>query len=215
MSKNQDKNTDTRKDPTTAPDVVNNLESICFDIATEYINNLDDPSEIKENNGLFVDMLKDIYDKYLIYILDNNKGVNNRYDYMLLDKIFKIYTKLVYRYKKNSRPNILEFTVFTRINRQTLYNAIYNNTRKLTDTDIQIIKTWFTECENSLINGNSVFEIFLLKSQYRYNDNLSAIPIEDQARTLSAGDLPNLGPQKTAIIDKQTENQTTQNTENP
>ena len=197
-----------KNDMIKAPDVVDNLESMCLDIAQEYINNLEDPAEIKEKNGLFVDMLKYIYDTYLIYILDNNKGVNNRYDYKVLDKIFKIYTRLVYRYKKNNRPNILEFTVFIRINRQSLYNAVYNNTQKLTNDDIQIVKTWFTECENSLVNGSSVFEIFLLKSQYRYNDNLSPIPLENQAPALAVNELPDLSTCQSVISDNQTPNNT-------
>lgn len=186
------------QDPGQVPEVVDKIEATCFEIAQEYINTLDDPEEMKENNGLFVDMLKDIYKKYLVYILDNNKGVNNRYDYQLLDKIFDVYTSLCYKLKKNKRPNILEFTIFTHINRQTLYNAVYNNTKKLTPIDIQSIKRWFTECENSLINGSGVFEIFLLKSQYRYNDNLAPLPVSDQQTPLSVGELPDLGVAKIA-----------------
>ena len=186
------------------PEVIDKLEARCLELATEYINELEDPEDMKTNNGLFVDMLKDIYNKYLIDVLQNNHDVNNRYDYKTLDKIFNIYTKLVYRYKQNKRPNILEFTIFTHINRQTLYNAVYNHTQKLTNMDIQMVKRWFTECENCLVNGNSVFEIFLLKSQYRYNDNMQAIPIESQGHIMSAAELPNLGID-TAIIDNNTQ----------
>ena len=197
MSKPENKKTsEPEKEPT--PEVINELEYNCFEIANDYINALEDPAEIRENNGLFVDMLKDIYNKYLKYILNNNKGVNNRYDYKQLDHIFDVYTRLVYKIKQNKRPNILEFTIFTHINRQSLYNAVYNNTKKLTDDDIQMVKRWFTECENSLVNGSSVFEIFLLKSQYRYNDNMAPIPIESQGPALSVNELPDLG---TAIID--------------
>ena len=181
-----------------APEVVDKIESTCFEIAREYINTLDDPEEIKDNNGLFVDMLKDIYKKYLVYVLGNDKGYNNRYDYQLLDKLFDIYTRLCYRLKKNKRPNMLEFTIFTHTSRQILYNAVYNQTKKLTPKDIQCVKRWFTECENSLVNGSGVFEIFLLKSQYRYNDNLAPLPVSDQTTPLSVGELPDLGLQKIA-----------------
>ena len=182
------------KNPDLMPksDIVDNLQVTCFEIARDYISQLEDPQEIKENNGLFVDMLKEIYNQHLKYILDNNNGVNNRYDYKILDKIFNIYTKLCYTYKQNKRPNILEFTLFSNISRQSLYNAFYGNTRKLSDNDLQMVKKWFTECENCLVNGSSVFDIFLLKSQYRYNDNLSPIPIESQGSPLSVSDLPDL-----------------------
>ena len=53
MAKNQEPKT---ADP--APDVVDNIESRCLELAREYINTLDDPEEIKSNNGLFVGMLK-------------------------------------------------------------------------------------------------------------------------------------------------------------
>ena len=43
-----------------------------------------------------------------------------------------------------------------------------------------------------------MFEIFLLKSQYRYNDNLAPVPIESQGAVLSAGELPDLKQLKIA-----------------
>ena len=68
---------------------------------------------------------------------------------------------------------------------------------------ISMVKKWYTECENQLTNGSSVFEIFLLKSQYRYNDNLSPVPIESQGAVLSVGELPELGQRKIAKKDKE------------
>lgn len=65
-------------------------------------------------------------------------------------------------------------------------------TKKLTSDDIEMVKRWSKECENQLTNGSSVFEIFLLKSQYRYNDNLAPVPIESQGPALSVGELPDL-----------------------
>lgn len=173
------------------PEVVDRLETDILDICNIYINNLDNPEEIYQNNGLFVDMLKYIYRVYLGDILNNktyNAGV--RYDYSLLNKIFNIYTSLVYRYKQNKRPSILEYALFVNIERHVLYNIANGITKKATPDDIHNVKSWFLECENQLTNGSSVFEIFLLKSQYRYNDNLAPVPIESQGPALSANELP-------------------------
>lgn len=181
-----------------APDVVDALETDINDMAMEYIRNLDDPNEIKENNGLFVDMLKYIYKNYLGAVIGNKNDTYIHYNYDLLDNIFNIYTSLVYRYKQNKRCSILEFSLFTHIDRHTLYNAAVGNTKKLTAREISNVKRWFLECENQLTNGGSVFEIFLLKSQYRYNDNLSPVPIESQGPALIASELPDLSIQKIA-----------------
>lgn len=174
-------------------EVVNTMKYRCLDIAQEYINNLDDPKEIKSNDGLFVDMIKTIYDQYIADIL-NNRVVSNgsRYDYILLDSIFKIYCSLVYKYKHNKRASILEFSIFTNIDSDTLYNAIHGKTRKLTNIELSIVKKWVKECENTLTNGGSVFEIFLLKSQYRYNDNLAPLPVQDTAPVMTFEELPAL-----------------------
>lgn len=191
-------------DPATGPDVVDIIRENCFEIATEYINDLEDPEEIKTNNGLFVDMIKHIYKSYLGDIIGNNKNNSHgyRYDYNLLDNIFYIYTSLVYKYKYNKRPSILEFTLFINCNRQTLYNVINGFTKNVTPEIIDKVKRWYTECENQLTNGGSVFEIFLLKSQYRYNDNLAPVPIENQGGIISAGELPDLSQAKIAKNDK-------------
>ena len=116
----------------------------------------------------------------------------------ILNKIFYIYTSLVYKYKQNKRPSILEFTLFVNINRQTIYNVLNGANKNVTPETIDNVKKWFTECENMLANGSSVFEIFLLKSQYRYNDNLAPIPIESQGPALIASELPDLSIQKIA-----------------
>lgn len=188
-----------------APEIVDGLEMAVNEIALEYINNLDDPSEIKDNNGLFVDMLKYIYKNYLGDIIGNKNNTYIHYNYDLLDKIFNIYTSLVYKYKQNKRCSILEFSLFTHVERNTLYNAANGMTKKLTPREIGNVKRWYQECENQLTNGGSVFEIFLLKSQYRYNDNLAPIPIENQGPALIASELPDLGQQKIAKKDNETE----------
>lgn len=192
-----------------AADVVDNLAATCNEIALEYINGLDDPDEIKQNNGLFVGMLKYIYDQYLGVIIGNKDNTYIQYDYYLLDKIFKIYSNLVYQYKQNKRCSILEFSLFVSMDRTTLYNAAYGLTKKLTAQETQLVKKWYSECENTLTNGNGVFEIFLLKSQYRYNDNLAPIPIQDQGPALAVNELPDLGTDKPALSDSKTDRKKT------
>lgn len=201
------------------PEVVDNMRTRVQEVVQEYISQLDDPEEIKKNNGLFVDMLKYIYNNYLVDILQNTNKDGNRYDFMLLDKVFSLYTSLVYQYKQNKRCSILEFTIFTRINHNTLYNALYHHTKKLTSQEVENVKRWFTECENSLTNGSSVFEIFLLKSQYRYNDNLAPIPISDQGQVMRVDELPDLGNRETLEThperDFETPSGSLKRTENP
>lgn len=194
--KTQEKTPARDRETLPAPDVVNDLEFNCYEIAQNYINSLDDPGEIKDNNGLFVGMLKEIYNKYLVYVLANNNGVNNRYDFNILDRIFNIYTSLVYKYKQNKRATILEFSIFANVSRDTLYNAALGNTKKLSHIETNMVKKWFTECENTLTNNSSVFDMFLLKSHpvYRYNDNLAPVPISDQGSILALNELPDLGP---------------------
>ena len=87
------------------------------------------------------------------------------------------------------------------MDRQTLYNVLHGATKNVTPGTVGMIKSWFTECENQLTNGSSVFEIFLLKSQYRYNDNLSPIPIESQGPALGINELPDLNIAKIAKKD--------------
>jgi hypothetical protein len=200
---NQGREKDNKKTPDIMPapdvDVVDVIEYNINELVNQYIDTLNDPEEIYQNNGLFVDMLKYIYKVYLGDILNNktyNAGV--RYDYSLLNKIFNIYTSLVYRYKQNKRPSILEYSLFVNIERHVLYNIANGITKKATPDDVHNVKSWFLECENQLTNGSSVFEIFLLKSQYRYNDNLAPIPIESQGPALSAGELPDLSIAKIA-----------------
>lgn len=173
--------------------VVNKLEADIAELVEQYIQTLDDPAELKENNGLFVDMLKYIYKHYIRFILDNdtNKGAN-RYDYKLLDDLFNIYTELVYKYKKNKRPLISEYCLFIHISDDTLYNIRYSRNDKVTQADRDNVKRWYMECQNALKNGGSVFEIFLLKACYGLNDNLAAIPIEAQGQALSINQLPDL-----------------------
>ena len=173
-------------------DVISVIESNIYELVDKYINELSDPEELKDNNGLFVDMLKYIYRYYVSILLDNNDKYNNRYDYSLLNKLFNIYTQLVYRYKKNKQPYINEFCIFLNIDRSILYSIRNGSIKKASSTDISNVKRWFAECEQSLLNTDTVGSIFRLKSMFNYNDNLAPVPIEMQNQTLTANQLPDL-----------------------
>ena len=176
-------------------EVVDNLENNINELCEKYINELNDPEDIYNNNGLFVGMLKYIYRYYLSSVLNNNNSNGNRYNYDLLDKLFYIYTRLVYKYKKNKQPYIIEFTLFVNVGRETLYNIRYGNTKKASDEIIQKVKKWFSECEMGLLNTDTVGSIFRLKSMYGYNDNLAPVPLELQSPVLNAAQLPKLTPE--------------------
>lgn len=201
MSENENQVEKIQPDPA---DIEDTLQVNVMEIVKEYIDKLENPEEIYNNNGLFVDMLKYIYMHYLGDVIGNkHSSYNFKYDYELLNKIFYIYTHLVYTYKQNKRPSILEFSLFVQMDRTSIYNTANGYNKTLTPDVVNMVKKWYTECENQLTNGGSVFEIFLLKSQYRYNDNLAPIPIENQGATLAVNELPDLGIQKIAKTDNQ------------
>lgn len=193
-------NTKTKKEQTATvkssapdPEVLTDIEININDLIEKYINSLNDPEEIYNNNGSFVGMLKYIYKYYLSILLGNkNRVPANGYDYILLDDLFNIYTDLVYRYKKNKQPNIIEYCLFTNIDRTMLYRIRQGEVKKATFSDIHNVKRWFSECENSLLNNDSVSSIFKLKAMFNYNDNLAPVPIELQSQALSINQLPDL-----------------------
>lgn len=175
------------------PDILSEIEINIYDLVDRYINSLDDPEMLKDNNGIFVDMLKYIYRYYVKYLLGNTDDKEIfRYDYKLLNELFYIYTKLVYLYKKNKQPYINEFCIFVNIDRTMLYRIRQGQVKKATATDIFNVKKWFEECEQALLNTDTVGSIFRLKSMFNYNDNLAPVPIELQTQVLSAAQLPKL-----------------------
>lgn len=198
---NQDTNTDTSTVRPSEPatdrkidaDVVSDIESHVQELVEKYISELDHPEDIYDNNGLFVDMLKYIYRYYVIVLLNNGEYKDVlRYDYKVLNDLFSIYTSLVYRYKKNKQPYINEFCIFVNIDRTMLYRIRQGDIKKATSTDISNVKRWFQECEQGLLNTDSIGSIFRLKSMFNYNDNLAPVPIEMQNQVLNANQLPDL-----------------------
>lgn len=186
MGKQADKKTES--DTGSNTDVINELEYNINELVDRYINELGDIEQLKDNNGLFVDMLKYIYRYYVQSLL----GDITRYDYKLLNDLFNIYTSLVYRYKKNKQPYINEFCIFVNIDRTMLFRIRQGDIKKATPDDIHNVKRWFQECEQGLLNTDTVGSIFRLKSMFNYNDNLAPVPIELQNQTLTANQLPDL-----------------------
>lgn len=166
-------------------------ENEIYILCDEYIAGLRDPDEIYSNKRLVTEMCKYIYKHYVSNVLNNKYSNGNRYnDFILLDKLWDIFTSIVHKYNTNS--SILLFTCFSGISRETINTWKNNHDRQLTQQQSDIVKKWFKESELDLVSGGSVFDIFMLKSNFNYNDNLQAIPLESQGRTATIESLPTL-----------------------
>ena len=178
--------------------------------------------EIKKTRQFFPMLIQYLYKNVIGDLLGNKDRTrpNILYpDIDLLDNLFWIYIDLVNHYKFNNRPSVLEFSILTGINRDTFYNwingvnedTIYNNnsivdrldnktettqaggylTRRRSDT----VKKWVEVCEQALIDGNgdTIKEIFLLKSKYKYRESDNTIEINHNIKPLISADvLPSL-----------------------
>lgn len=215
MKKNPEKTTEKNPAPVPVlndqaaadPEVLTDMEYHIYSLVNDYINTLEDPEKIYNNNGLFIDMLKYIYRYYIQFILHNNNTDKHIYNYNILNDLFNIYTHLVYNYKKNNQPYINEYCIFINIDRTILYRIREGDVLKATEADIRNVKRWFAECEQAQLNGSGVAEIFKLKSIYRYNDNLAPLPVEYQTTGLSVAELPKLGQKgsENLLIDQKKE----------
>lgn len=164
-------------------------------LADEYINSLDNPDSIYNNNTLFNGMIKYISLNYFKH---------NPIDYAdieYIDSIWDIYTSLCYKY--NKYPTIIEFSLLININRETVTSWKNENTRnykyytkngeeikdiagwklnhpgedyrqELSTSHSNTVKKWLAECENNLFRGaaegNKVGCIFALKANYGYTE---------------------------------------------
>lgn len=146
----------------------------------EFINTLHDPDDIYTNKRLVSDLLRYLYNNCIVNLLNNTHKNGNRYDILLLDKLFYICCDIVHRY--NSNINIILFSCFINVNRETISNWKNNNNRELTTQELDIVKKWFDMCELDLVQGSSVFDIFMLKSNFNYNDNIAVRPDENIQR---------------------------------
>jgi len=113
---------------------------------------------------------------------------------------------LVYKYKWNNKPFIVEFSNLTGINKDTFYNWLngidYNNNlgggnsagEYLTPERSAIVQKWINTCEQALLNGSdTIRDIFILKAKHNYRDNNNDINITvNHKQVISADDLPDL-----------------------
>lgn len=198
---------------------INNIYSYIDDfIDAEYKGFTDE--ELKKDKGFFPRLIQYLYNSYIGDLLNNKTKVRNKImydDLELLDNLFFLYIDLVYKYKYNNRPSLLEYSIFININYDTLMdwkkgkedsyiyntnNGLVNNKGKedkrryVTLDYCDKVKKWSRICEQSLIDGSGemVKEIFLLKALYNYQDSNSTVTlnIEDNRPLLSADVLPAL-----------------------
>lgn len=178
-------------------------------IADEYINTLDNPDDIYNNNTLFNGLIKYIYNNYFKYNSIDYADIEH------IDSIWDIYTSLCYKY--NKYPTIIEFCLMINISRDTIWDWKKENTRryiyytkdgerikdiagwKLNHPDEEYrqepshshsdtVKKWLAECENNLFRGaaegNKVGCIFVLKANYGYTET-APIPAQNPHQVAS------------------------------
>lgn len=146
-----------------------------LELADKYINSLEDPQTIQGNNkGTFVGMLKYIYNNYFKYNSLDYADIQN------IDNVWDIYTTLCYKY--NKRPTILNFSILTGINMDTIncWKNKYTRQYKYYTLDgaeiknlpawkaahrgeeykqepsanhAETVKKWLRECEAALYDG--------------------------------------------------------------
>lgn len=186
-------------------------------LADDYINTLDSPDDIYNNNTLFNGLIKYISLNYFKF---------NPIDYAdieYIDSIWDIYTSLCY--KCNKYPTIIEFCLMININRETVTSWKNENTRnykyyttdgeeikdiagwklnhpnekyrqELSSSHSNTVKKWLAECENNLFRGaaegNKVGCIFALKANYGYTET-APVPVQNaNQRVLAMDELPKL-----------------------
>ena len=117
--------------------------------------------QLKADRSFFPCLINYLYDNYIGDLLGNRH--NDRKviypDIDLLDHLFSIYLSLVYKYKFNNRPSILEFSILTGINRDTFYKwmnkdftDLYNNTSSSiynNDASISVDNTYNNTSDNT------------------------------------------------------------------
>lgn len=167
--------------------------------------------EIKQDKSFFPYLVNYVYNNYLGDFFKNKidyklQGIKPRYDDIkAIDNIFNIYVSLVYKYKFNNRPSITEFSLFTGISRDTIYQwlkgdidgYILNNTNEdrrkyITSEYADTVKKWQMASEQSLVDGSGVMEIFLLKSVHGFKDSAPVEINVNHKAIIDADVLPDL-----------------------
>lgn len=163
-----------------------------FEIADEYVSQLENPEEIKETT-CFSGLIQTIYSRLFkptvwnkeIYQANTYKNVrqNSILDHdnlALLDGLFDIYTVLCARYKQV--PTLLEYGYMVGLSKETIHDWISGNTRNKSEEYRRTAKRWKSICEMSLekraVMSNSIGSIFTLKASYGWRETAPAGPEE-------------------------------------
>lgn len=184
----------------------NNIELLCDELITRQFDNKS-KEELKQNRSFFPCLISYIYNNYLGELLQNNlkykiKKIKPVYpDIIQLDNLFSIYIDLVYKYKYNNKPSILDFSILTGISRNTFYEWINNTGNESTRGYItpeysDTVQKWLTICEAALVdgtNGDTIRDIFILKSKFGYRDQNNTITVNHVCKpVIDADNLPDL-----------------------
>lgn len=204
--------TGTEEKITLTPDKIykNNIYALVDEVKeSEQFSGLTD-EELKNNKTFFPVLVNYIYNNYIGDLLGNKHGKQVIYkNIQQIDYIFNIYIELVYLYKWNNKPFIVEFSNLTGISRDTIYNwlngsngSLDNNTvcgkdeENTTREKSDIVRKWIEVCEQALLNGSdssTIRDIFILKAKHGYRDNNNDIQITvNHKNIISADDLPAL-----------------------
>lgn len=155
--------------------------------------------ELKQDRAYFPQLIDYLYNSYIKGLLhtDTTKRSykENKYNIQQLDYIFNIYKSLVYKYKFNNRPTIIEFSLLCGINKDTINNwSAGRNTNSFATPEYnQTVKKWVDCCQAALIDGNGEYvkEIFLLKACHGLQDQNNTITVKHEVLpTLTADELP-------------------------
>ena len=160
--------------------------------------------ELKQDKAFFPRLTQYLYNNYIGDLLGNKHGKQIVYkDIKQLDILFNIYLDLVYKYKWNNKPFIVEFSLLTGINKNTFYNwlnGLDNNIYGgavdsiITPERRDIVQNWVDTCERALLDGSdTIRDIFILKAKHNYRDNNNVMEINVNHRQLITADqLPQL-----------------------
>ena len=195
--------------------VYNNNIELYTDELIEREYNSKPQEQLKQDRSFFPRLVQYLYNNYLGDLLQNKleyrlKKIKQVYlDIEQLDIIFDIYIGLIYKYKFNNRPSLLEFSLLTGISRDTLYkwlngdvdkdiidNCVDDDKRRHVTSDYAYtVAKWQTTCEQALVDGNGEYvkEIFLLKAKHGYKDNNNDVTITVNHKAIVSADvLPEL-----------------------
>ena len=190
---------------TLTPDAIyqNNILALVDDVKElKQFNGLTD-EELKNNKAFFPVLVDYIYNNYIGDLLDNKHGKQVIYkDIKQLDYLFNIYKDLVFMYKWNNRPLLVEFSIFTGINRDTFYNWVNGGNNNidgnssgqyLTRERSDMVRKWIEVCERALLDGtDTIKDLFILKCKHGYKEEKEININVNNKPLVSADDLPKL-----------------------